>query len=103
MRETQSKEKKPALVSPIQVNEVQTRKSPAMSRNMDTKDRLLATSKLHQSHYNFEQKVSTLVTQMNQKPATSHQLYNLKPVRATSTSLSQAVELQRKEATPVAS
>ena len=54
MRETQSKEKKQAMVSPIQVNEVQTRKSPAMSRNMDTKDRLLATSKLHQSHYNFE-------------------------------------------------
>ena len=54
MKETQSKENKSVMVSPIQVNEVQTRKSPAMSRNMDTRERLLATSKLHQSHYNFE-------------------------------------------------
>ena len=54
MKETQSKENKSIMVSPIQVNEVQTRKSPTISRNMDTRERLIATSKLHQSHYNFE-------------------------------------------------
>ena len=82
-----------AMISPQIVRESHVRKSPAAGRTMDSRDRILASSKLHQSHINYEQKVTNLVSQMNQKSSSSHTIYNLKPVRGTSTSLSQVTDL----------